>query len=232
MGRVVTDATWHHFVNVNLTGIPEVPDNALSGWGLGFLKSPAGEAALEDIRTYYRNLAVWLSPPERIQCMNSRLLWYAMSNGRVLESVLTTRSVGIERVNVRALSLVGRHARDVLGRFVSRCQSQRIILDVIADIPELIAEIDPWNPVVDDKRGDEDDLPLLDLAPMLDAALGGSLVMLNEQFPDGDVEDMEKLRTEEVLGVARKGAAIAFDRARQSLQRSLRQASGALLKER
>ena len=232
VGRVVTDATWHHFVNVNLTGMPGVSDGAPSGWGLGFLRSPAGQAALENIKSYYRNLAVWLSPPERIQCMNSRLLWHVMSDGRVLESVLTTRSVGIERVNVRALSLIGRHARDVLGRFVSRCQSQRIILDLIADIPDLVAQVDPWDPVINDKDEEGDDLPLFDLTPMLDAALGGSLVMLNEQFPDGDVADLEKLRTEEVLGVARKGAGVALQRARQSLQRSLREAGSTLLNER
>ncbi len=46
VGRVVTDATWHHFININIKP------------GMSLL---AGRD-LADIKQYYKNLAVWLMP--------------------------------------------------------------------------------------------------------------------------------------------------------------------------
>ncbi len=163
VGRVVTDATWHHFVNVNLTGIPGLPSsNPLS---LGFLASPSGQAAYEDVKSYFRNLAVWLSPPERIACMNSRLIWWVVWNEHVLEFVLTSRSVGIEKTNARTLALIGRHAKDVLGRFAGRCQSAKIIIDLIEVRDPLYPWIDPWRPFEEkDPVSDDDEIVVFDSA--------------------------------------------------------------------
>jgi hypothetical protein len=61
VGGVVTDATWHHFVNINLVG--DLGAGPLDPKRLGFLHSAAGQADLEEVRAYFRNLAVWLAPP-------------------------------------------------------------------------------------------------------------------------------------------------------------------------
>lgn len=62
VGRVVTDATWHHFVNVNLDGTTS---------GLLGLQSSAGVdgPVLTRIRQYYRNLATWLMPKTTRRCL-------------------------------------------------------------------------------------------------------------------------------------------------------------------
>jgi len=62
VGRVATDATWHHFVNINLDG---------SGSGLSGLQSPPGTDtdALTRIRQYYVNLATWLMPKNVRRCL-------------------------------------------------------------------------------------------------------------------------------------------------------------------
>lgn len=63
VGRVVTDATWHHFVNINLDGT--------GSGGLTGLQSPAGvdTEALVRIRRYYVNLATWLMPKKVRRCL-------------------------------------------------------------------------------------------------------------------------------------------------------------------
>ncbi|HEX4864708.1 MAG TPA: hypothetical protein VFV02_11580, partial [Acidimicrobiales bacterium] len=71
-GRVLVDATWHHFFNINLVGDPFSPDPAKR---LGFLATPAGQAAFEEIKAYFRNIAVWLARPDRHVCMRWRALW-------------------------------------------------------------------------------------------------------------------------------------------------------------
>ncbi len=61
VGRVVTDATWHHFVNINLDG---------SGSGLSALR-PGGVDSdeLTRMRQYYVNLATWLMPKNVRRCL-------------------------------------------------------------------------------------------------------------------------------------------------------------------
>jgi hypothetical protein len=67
VGRVVTDATWHHFVNINLDGT----ESPLTG-----LQSPAGADtdALVRIRRYYVNLATWLMPQRTRRCLRFPLV--------------------------------------------------------------------------------------------------------------------------------------------------------------
>jgi hypothetical protein len=55
VGRVSTDATWHHFVNVNLTGFQNPPG------------TPTIE--LKRIKQYYINLATWLMPKYVRRCL-------------------------------------------------------------------------------------------------------------------------------------------------------------------
>jgi hypothetical protein len=58
VGRVVTDATWHHFVNINIKpGMAEIAGRDLT-----------------DIKQYYSNLAVWLMPKKVRKCLRFPLL--------------------------------------------------------------------------------------------------------------------------------------------------------------
>lgn len=57
VGRIVADATWHHYFNVNLRGFP------------------AG-ATLDSISDFYVNLAVWLSPAPKRDAMRCHLWWW------------------------------------------------------------------------------------------------------------------------------------------------------------
>lgn len=206
IGRVVTDATWHHFVNVNLVGL--FNDAGLPAghpWRSGFLGSAAGQAHLEDIKAYYRNLAVWLSRPERIRCMNSRLHWSLLWDERVMEAVLTHTDVKLRSLDLHVIGLIGTHARDVLGRLAGRCQSVRLVLDLVYErLPRLIPEIDPWWPEPEPLREKFDGIGWLDASPLLDIALGGALVALREAFPEPDEKNVTELDGENWKRCCRK----------------------------
>lgn len=226
VGRVVTDSTWHHFVNVNLIGDVSVndPNDPKSQ---GFLATTAGEAVLEDIKAYFRNIAVWLARPANISCMNSRLLWSLVYNDRVLEAVLTTRQVQLSQLSSKTLWLIGRHARDVLGRYASRCQSRRIILQLFPiEIVKRIPWIDPWEGPRPEEELATDGVPWVDLEPLLDVALGGALVAINEKFGAPGQQQAEKLRDRDINGAAEQGAAVALDLGARSLAGSAGLVSG------
>lgn len=185
IGRVVTDATWHHFVNVNLVGEVALPETEIKG--RGFLASPTGEAYFEAIKTYYRNIAVWIAPPDAHRCFRRKLIWSLLYQHRVLEAVLATPEVGLDRADATLLYEIGVHARDVLGRAASRCQSLQIMLDLVRpEIPRLIPEIDPWAPR---PAGPTTPFPpFTNPGPLLDIALGGALLALREEFPLPSIE--------------------------------------------
>jgi hypothetical protein len=68
-GRIVCDSTWHHFLNVNLDG-RSTSRSGLGTWSGGSpgIGTFTPGAALEKIFTYYRNIAKWLQPANRIWC--------------------------------------------------------------------------------------------------------------------------------------------------------------------
>ena len=216
IGRVATDATWHHFVNVNLVGVAGLPDT--NPKGLGFLASAAGQAHFEEIKAYYRNIAVWLSPPERIACMNARLSWGLVWSERVMEAVLSTTRIKLAGTQPHVLRLIGSHARDVLGHTAGQCQSLRIILDLVLvrALPDLIPHIDPWWPEPKRVQG-QDDTPWLDLNPLLDISFGGALVALREAFPEPNEKLGEQLDPKRIEAVMAEGGKIGLERGLKSV---------------
>jgi hypothetical protein len=197
VGRVVTDATWHHFVNVNLTGDLSAPPGDPKR--TGFLYSPSGQAHFENIKTYYRNIAVWLSRPALITCMRWRLLFGLTYNHRVLEAVMTRTELSLNRADVSIIYQIGRHARDVLGLYAGHCQARRLALDLVTEVVDrdLVARLDPWVEQPPEKTPPipgPDPVPWFDLDPILDAAIGGALLAIREEFREPD----ENVGTKEI----------------------------------
>jgi hypothetical protein len=59
LGRVVAQSTFHHFVDYNWDIEKGCPSFVSEPPGNGMKENPH---ALEDIKTYVRNLALWLAP--------------------------------------------------------------------------------------------------------------------------------------------------------------------------
>jgi hypothetical protein len=74
VGRVVTDATWHHFVNVNLVGDLPVPPPGRQG---------LTGRNLDDVKQYYKNIVTWLMPKNVRRCRRfpwllQELVWFPL----------------------------------------------------------------------------------------------------------------------------------------------------------
>jgi hypothetical protein len=218
VGRAITDATWHHFVNVNLVGMvkPEKPE-----FDNGFLGSASGISHLENIRAYHRNLATWGTRPERIRCMNTLLALDVVFDAHVLEAVLTTAQARLDEVSPFALKLVGMHARDALGRRASQCQSFQLVLDLILQraLPDLLPDIDPWRETREERPGAD----WIDGTVLLDIALGGALVALREHVGEPN-QARADIDTDEIAEVMTRGGGRAIDLALQSLEGELGEA--------
>ena len=228
IGRVVTDATWHHFVNINLVGVTTLP--VTNPKRFGFLYSAAGQAHFEQIKAYFRNIAVWLAPPPRIRCMNTRLSWNLVWSDRVMEAVLTTTDIRLAETSPFVFSIIGKHARDALGRYASQCQTVRLILDLVLQraIPKLIPEIDPWLTDPKAPRPGFDGIAWFDGSPLLDISLGAALVAIRDNLPPPDEKGTADLESETIEKVMAEGARFGVKAALESASAASRAFAGIL----
>ena len=111
VGRVVVDSTWHHWFDVNLTGRSSLLGSADPRKHNGFNDTTAGQAHLARIQNYYRNVAVWLAPTDKLKCMASRGLW-----GSLFRFPL------VADINIKMpIWHIGHHAINVLGNYAGQC---------------------------------------------------------------------------------------------------------------
>jgi hypothetical protein len=102
VGRVATDSTWHHWMNINITEL-----------------EATGGANWEKIKRYYLNLAVWLAPAtisRKCFCFHLIESFYAYP--------------GIEEFHAKARLLeVGTAFRKYLARFYGPCWVSHFVID-------------------------------------------------------------------------------------------------------
>jgi len=224
VGRVSVDATWHHFININLTGRNGDPTDPKTQ---GFLASATGRAHYEDIKAYFRNIAVWLAPTASRRCMRRCGIWAVLWDHRLLEAVTPGIPIRLYEATVDQFLAVGRHARDALGKLVGRCRSLEWGLDLLKPIVswEIYERLRPWPPW----PPSPDPVPWLDEEPLLDLALGGGVVALRDAFPDGNevnVPEAEERMLDVLEEGARRGLQVAADSAELAARRLGRLSQG------
>lgn len=109
VGRVATDATWHHWFSENLVS----------------MKNDSTTTHYEKLQDYFRNVAVWLAPPAKQSAMFSASTWNGLFTTQAMQELGPRLSP----------FLIGQSAKDVLGRSVPKCTIREWTWDFI--LPEL-----------------------------------------------------------------------------------------------
>ena len=126
VGRIVADSTWHHWFDINLTGLAgEPPASPYSG----FDATADGLAALKKIDAYFLNCGVWLAPPDKQSAMRNFGWWSILWTDRIVELPLEM-----------PIWVLGEHAIDALGRRASRCT----VTEWVIDFPIFKEKIPRW----------------------------------------------------------------------------------------
>ncbi|QFZ19444.1 hypothetical protein [Saccharothrix syringae] len=214
VGRVAVDATWHHFFNVNLVGDPTVPQDPVKS--VGFAASAAGLAAFEEIKTYYRNIAVWLARPATQEDMWWRAVWAARWHHRVS---MDLRPGSLGAPDLPELLRIGAEVREVLAATATRADALQWagrfgVGAVDARLwEELRPSLDPWLP----RAGDEQPghLPNLvsSLLPelVLDAVLGAVVHAVAAEFPEPTEQARERVAGVDWAAVVRPALGRALE---------------------
>jgi hypothetical protein len=156
VGRIIADSTWHHWFDINLTGVNPPPSVYA-----GFDDTASGQAVLKQLDAFFLNVGVWLAPPERQAEMRAAGWW----------SILWD-SVVVELPHKAPLWFYGDQAIDALGRRASRCT----VSSWVIDLPIFKEKIPHWEwPQLFDR------LTLVDI-PFERYVAGGILQRLNAAF--------------------------------------------------
>lgn len=193
VGRIVTDATWHHFININL-----VPNS--SGPGLD-------ADSLDRVRTYFRNIAEWLMPKSVRYCSLYYIADWAMKRYPLREHLITPlESAGRSEKLTRHIEL-GQMLEQTLRRHMTSAAISQFKEDIVDSSGSKRLSILRKN------RLQSEEIPFLsravDIDGLLSQATTGAAIeaMFNnlEKFESVD-ELLKKAESEEkALGQNRKG---------------------------
>lgn len=211
-GRVVVDATWHHFFNVNLTGDPGSPNVAKRS---GFYAGTQPNPDYEQIKAYFRNIVYWLIPKDRTTLWFHSLAQSFQRSAYLFEEVPRLSATKLDLRWVLHLAGLADHyfanARGACWRYF------------LPDIPELYHEFSWWkivmeqlNPWVGEpwrKRLPIHPMLTVDLSVLADVAFGSVVAVFARWAQDNPDLDVD---SEVVAGLTKE------------LQRILSQVSGEL----
>ncbi len=196
LGRVVVDATWHHFFNINLTGDASSAD-AAKRQGFYAPLAVGQPDHYRMIKHYFRNIVYWLLPSGRRRFVFHRALAKLTRTGQFYELNPLTRVRDLQRIEISQLLALGGLADAYFRRAHGACWSLEIL-------PVYLYEFDPfpriWErfekeivPWIDDRRAREREPSGVE-SRMLTEAWLGSMVLAT-------------LRTDAEVGALREGAA-------------------------
>lgn len=221
VGRIVCDATWHHFVNINLNGVGAGNDPSTGLPRQGMKPGGVPTADYLKIRTYFLNTVRWLAPRNRRFCWPVLVAAVARFDVEALELQLPRP----HPCPWDPLITIGRTMEEV----VAKVFGPGAVADAVDDMLSTLGEGSGLALVLDSRvavRGEKDDgvdtlLPLADLR----RAVFGSLVnLLADKLPE------DEARLEAIMkdhdGFAAAVVADALQAAEQSIAEYLSRALG------
>ncbi|MGQ0680712.1 MAG: hypothetical protein ACT4OM_13850 [Actinomycetota bacterium] len=212
VGRVVVDATWHHWFNINLVGFIAATDPANPAF------DPSVVPEWEEIKAYFRNVGAWLAPPAKQKCLRNGGWLLALKN---LEVLMTLRKKESGVATLAYFWQLGVFARDALGRLASQCQYRVWLCELFKSFNVRLVP-DPWEirpiPMPDPP-------PFLESADLEAVAFGAAIHALGERFAEEtDLQRLVDETGEEVEAVAARGAAEGLGMLFKGLQDGARSA--------
>jgi hypothetical protein len=116
VGRVATDATWHHFVNVNLVGdLPALPPGRQGLTGRN----------MDDVKQYYKNLASWLMPKNVRYCLRFPIIVKELVRYPLFEEL---EPIPLDKLGGVQFRDIGALVEDALAR-----RLPRFVVDAVRD---------------------------------------------------------------------------------------------------
>jgi len=208
VGRISTDATWHHFINVNLIN---------SGAGPGLI---ANADAYDRVSTYFGNIAIWLMPEKTRKCLRWPFILTAIELYPIAEFVIDLP----DKPELPELIELGREMNATLSRFATSAQRKELVNDLFdlhdKKLLQQVTSLRSKPASIEDEIGQR----LAPLELMEQAALGALTHAAATSMPNGKDLEAAFKSVGGIEGLDKK--------ARESLKHTLKELSVAVQKSR
>jgi hypothetical protein len=212
VGRVVVDASFHHFVKSNLKVYLSEP---VADPIAAATNTKTGIDAYEEIKTYHQNIAIWLAPQKKQREMFRRALWDVRwrSNlrGRLLLGGINDSKISPEQ-NADHISALGINAKDELTRLTSRSFVLLWAIETFKEVTADDARLSALYPWLRANESTPADIPAPVAAGSRDviaAMIGGVLIEMAFRFPKRPERIISNLQ-QELEDIVRVGAQIGL----------------------
>ena len=129
-GRILCDATWHHFFNINLIGFEA--SRARVRAGTATTEDLRSDSDYVNIRAYFRNIAYWLSRRNDQTCMRNKGYHLFIHD---FDFKMTYKPLKFVKDRLAYYHFIGELAKDSLNQYAPQCQWYEWVDWVIRDLP-------------------------------------------------------------------------------------------------
>ncbi len=176
IGRIVVDSTWHHFVNVNLTGV-----------GSGLDLSPQNGLTNSDfdvIQRYYMNLGNWMTRKKFMLCWYKWIWTHLLKNSQLIESSLNNPKLGLTEISLSELCSIGMLAKEILSSAFNPAFAHEFMISMIEpSMPELANHLNIWKPNLNEMKAIKNEYyqEWINLDNILGTAVGAGFIALRDK---------------------------------------------------
>ncbi|MGB8194702.1 MAG: hypothetical protein WCF67_22405 [Chitinophagaceae bacterium] len=223
VGRIVVDATWHHFVNINLNGVGS------NGSDLPGQQPGLTAADFNVVRQYYMNISLWMSRRQSWWCWR-RFLWIELlKDSQLIEASLNFPDEKLENISLADLNSIGSLADEILSSKFSPSFAREFLIDAFESInPNIASLLNIFKPVIKEKTDTQDAetqdadyyQPWLNLDLILYTSIGAGFIALRDDkniSSDSLAED-DLDRTNDVF---KNGMMFGFNKSIENLSKNL-----------
>lgn len=218
-GRIVVDATWHHFVNINLNGVDS-----------NFGDIPGQQSGLTTvdfhvIRQYYMNISLWMSRTKSWWCWR-RFIWIELlRDSQLIEASLNNPVEKIDNISLPDLNSIGSLAEEILSSKFSPSFAREFLIEAFESVnPKLSSLLNIWNPDIKEKTKDQKASyyqPWLNLDLILYTSIGaGFIAIRDDKNISGDKLDEKDL--DRVTEIFNKGMMYGYNKSIENFSSSLK----------
>jgi len=217
VGRIAVDATWHHFVNINLNG---------SGSGIDIgPQTGLNTADFQVIRQYYMNIALWITRKKAWWCWR-RILWIELlKESQLIEASLNNPQKKLDEISLADLCSIGSLAEEILSARYSPSFAREFLIESLDTVNASLASVlniweprQPANPEDDPKSYYQ---PWMNLDLVLYTAIGAGFIALRDDKDIGG-DDIKEEALEKVMEVFTGGVSYGINKSVQNLSANVK----------
>ncbi len=211
VGRIVVDATWHHFVNINLNGA-------------GTASTGLTTSDFNVIRQYYMNIATWMSRRKPFLCWRRFILFDLIKNSQLIEASMDNPLERKEKISLANLNSIGSLAEEILATKYNPAFARTVLLDLMQDFNPNFSEIlNIWKPEIHDEKNSEKEnyyQPWINSDLILWTSIGAGFIALRDDKKIAS-NDLSEKELEKISEIFSKGLSFGFETAVKDLSLSL-----------